>query len=202
MTVQTSLSKSHVAGTVAPVTKSVTYGLISNIPGETTKCWITRNLGASSQATAATTSTEAAAGWYWQFNRKQGFKHDGTTRTPNTTWVSSISQNSNWSAANDPCSIELGATWRIPTLTEWDNVRTAGPWYNYNGTFGSNLKLHAAGYLTVSSGAISNRGVIGYYWSADQYDNNSARSLFFDNVSAGMDYPNKANGFTLRCIKN
>lgn len=202
MTVQTSIAKSHVAGSVAPVTKSVTYGLISNIPGEPSKCWITRNLGASSQAAAANTSTEVTAGWYWQFNRKQGFKHDGTTRTPNTTWVSSINQNSDWTAANDPCTIELGGTWRIPTLTEWDNVRASGPWYSWSGTFGSDLKLHAAGYLTVSTGALSNRGVVGYYWSSTQSTNTSARSLFFDSVSAGMDYPNKANASTLRCIKN
>jgi hypothetical protein len=202
MIVESSLTKSHVAGTVAPVSKSVTYGLISNIPGETSKCWITRNLGASSQATAANTNTEAAAGWYWQFNRKQGFKHDGTTRTPNTTWVSSINQNSSWTAANDPCTIELGGTWRIPTLTEWDNVRAAGPWYNWNDTWGSNLKLHAGGYLTVSTGALSSRGVIGYLWSSDQSSNTSARSLYLDNVAVGMDYPNKASASALRCIKN
>jgi hypothetical protein len=64
----------HVAGSVAPVSKIVTYGTVTNIPGETAKCWITQNLGASQQATAVNDATEASAGWYWQFNRKQGYK--------------------------------------------------------------------------------------------------------------------------------
>ncbi len=75
-----SLTINHVAGVVAPVTKTVTYGTVTNIPGETSKCWITSNLGADHQATAINDATEASAGWYWQFNRKQGYKHDGTTQ--------------------------------------------------------------------------------------------------------------------------
>ncbi len=72
----------HAAGAVAPVTKTVTYGTVTNIPGETSKCWITSNLGADHQASAVSDATEASAGWYWQFNRKQGYKHDGTTKRP------------------------------------------------------------------------------------------------------------------------
>ena len=68
----------HTAGTVAPVTKTVTYGtVLTDIGGTGSKCWITQNLGADQQATSATDATEASAGWYWQFGRKQGFKHDG-----------------------------------------------------------------------------------------------------------------------------
>ena len=40
---------SHVAGAVAPVTKTTTYGTVTNIPGEPTKCWITSNLGADTR---------------------------------------------------------------------------------------------------------------------------------------------------------
>jgi len=94
-----SITINHVAGTVAPVNKTVTYGTVTNIPGETSKCWITSNLGAEHQADSVNDATEASAGWYWQFNRKQGYKHDGTTRTPNTTWISSISESSDWTAA-------------------------------------------------------------------------------------------------------
>jgi hypothetical protein len=69
------ITVNHVAGTTAPVTKTVTYGTVSNIPGEISKCWITSNLGASQQATAVDDATEPSAGWYWQYNRKQGYKH-------------------------------------------------------------------------------------------------------------------------------
>ena len=44
-----SITISHTAGAIAPITKLVTYGTVTNIPGELTKCWITRNLGASQQ---------------------------------------------------------------------------------------------------------------------------------------------------------
>jgi len=88
-----------VSGGVAPVNKTVTYGTITNIPGEPSKYWITFNLGAHHQATAVNDATEASAGWYWQFNRKQGYKYDGTSRTPNTTWITLINENLDW---NDP----------------------------------------------------------------------------------------------------
>lgn len=47
------------AGGVAPVNKTTTYGTVTNIPGETTKCWITSNLGSDHQATAFNDATEA-----------------------------------------------------------------------------------------------------------------------------------------------
>jgi hypothetical protein len=57
---------SHVAANgVAPVDKSVTYGTVTNIPGEPSKCWITSNLGSDHQALAIDDPTEASAGWYW-----------------------------------------------------------------------------------------------------------------------------------------
>jgi hypothetical protein len=52
----------HVTGDVAPVTKTVSYGTVSNIPGEPIKCWITSNLGADHQATAVDDATEPSAG--------------------------------------------------------------------------------------------------------------------------------------------
>jgi len=98
----------HVAGTVAPVTKTVTYGTVTNVPGEPTKCWITSNLGADHQATAVNDTTEPSAGWYWQFGRKQGYKYDGNLITPNTGWVIPLEGN-DWQVANDPCALELGS---------------------------------------------------------------------------------------------
>jgi len=114
-----SYTVNHVVGNVAPVNKTVTYGTVTNEEEFLYPyCWITRNLGASQQATAANDATEASAGWYWQFNRKQGYKHDFTTRTPNSTWKTNINESSNWTAANDPCTILLGSGWRIPSYDE------------------------------------------------------------------------------------
>jgi len=193
----------HVAsGGVAPVDKSVTYGTVANVPGETSKCWITRNLGASLQATAVSDATEASAGWYWQFNLKQGYMHDGTTRTPSTTWISSINENSNWTSDKDPCTLELGTGWRIPTYTEWFNVDANGGWTNWNGPWSSLLKMHAAGYLYSSGGSLSYRGSNGTYWSSIQYSNTDGWILYFHSSDCNMYLNNKASGFSLRCLRD
>ena len=158
-----SITINFVAGAVAPVNKTATYGTVTNIPGATTKCWITSNLGADHQATAVNDATEPSAGWYWQFNRMQGYKHDGITRTPNSAWIYPISENSDLIPANDPCALELGNGWRIPINTEWINVNASGNWTNWNGPWNSALKMHAAGGLLFTDGSLVNRGSIGSY---------------------------------------
>ncbi len=198
----TSFTRTHSAGTIAPVTKTVMYGTVANIPGETTKCWITRNLGASQQAIAVDDGTEASAGWYWQFNRKQGYKHDGTTRTPNTTWITSISENTDWETANDPCSLLLGSAWRFPTNTEWTNVNAIGSWTNWNSPFSSALKLHAAGYLESGSGSLSNRGSYGDFWSSTQISSTNGWDLSFYSSSSNMYNHLKAYGLSARCVRD
>jgi len=192
----------HVAGTIAPVPKTVTYGTVNNIPGAPLKCWITSNLGADHQATAVNDATEASAGWYWQFNLKQGYKHDGTTRTPNTTWIYPVSENSDWSAANDPCSLELGSGWRIPSKTEWENVDASGNWTTWDGAWNSGLNIHAAGYLHSATGLLLNRGSGGYYWSSMQNSTTMGWYLHFSNGSCGIITNFKAYGYTLRCLRD
>jgi len=196
-----SLSINHTAGLVAPVTKSVTYGTVTNIPGEPAKCWITSNLGSDHQATALTDATEASAGWYWQFNRKQGYKHDGTTRTPNTTWITTINENFDWQADRDPCSIELGGGWRLPTSAELTNVNTGGGWTNWNGPWNSGLKLHAAGYLDIANGALYDRGNWGGYWSSGQLNLEGAWGLGFGFSNSVISNYGKGNAMTLRCLR-
>ncbi len=195
-----SLIKNHVAGTTAPVTKTVTYATVANIPGELSKCWITSNLGADHQATAVNDATEASAGWYWQFNRKQGYKHDGTTITPAWT-ITAINENSNWVAANHPCAIELGNAWRIPTLAEWTNVDVSGGWTNWNGPWNSSLKMHAAGLIDGSNGMLTATGSLGQYWSSSQYYiNNYGNYLTFNVGNCGLGLVPKAGGYPVRCI--
>jgi len=195
-----SITINHLAGIVAPVDKTVTYGTVTNISGTTTKCWITSNLGADHQATAVNDATEASAGWYWQFNRKQGYKQDGTTVTPVWT-ITSISENSDWTQANDPCTIELGSGWRIPTKFEWTNVDAFGNWIDWNGPWNSALKLHATGNLSYSNGSLNSRGESGDYWSSTQYDAINGWFLAFSNFASRVNSLDKSFGFALRCIK-
>ena len=188
-------------GGVAPVNKTTTYGTITNIPGEPTKCWITSNLGSDHQATSVDDATEASAGWYWQFNRKQGYRHDGSTLTPGWT-ISSINESSDWITANDPCNIELGTTWRLPTYTEWYNVDNTGGWTDWNGPWNSGLKLHAAGFLMYSDGSLYDRGSNGNYWSSAQGAAYSGWSLSFVSGGSFMFNANKAGGYSARCVRD
>jgi hypothetical protein len=190
-------------GGVAPVNKTTSYGTVTNIPGEPTKCWITKNLGATQQATAVNDATEASAGWYWQFNHKQGYKHDGTNRTPNSTWIATVSENTNWQSVNDPCKLELGSAWRLPTYAEWFNVDNVGGWYDWNGPWGSALKLHAAGDLYCNTGVLEYRGVIGYSWTSTQSSSYYGWFLNFYNQSSSININNvKAYGMSARCLRD
>jgi len=50
-------------------------------------------------------------------------------------------------SANNPCTIELGVPWRIPTLTKWENYKNIFGWIDWNLPWSSPLMLHAAGSL-------------------------------------------------------
>ncbi|MCX6268330.1 MAG: hypothetical protein NTW16_13380 [Bacteroidetes bacterium] len=197
-----SITINHLAsGGVAPVDKTVMYGTANNIPGEPAKCWITRNLGAGQQAIGFSDATETSAGWYWQFNRKQGYQYI-SSRIPNSSWVTSISESSNWIAANDPCLMELGPGWRIPTYTEWTHVDATGGWGDWYGTYGSALKLHAAGILNNSNGSLSLRGSNGDYWTSVQNDATNSWYLGLAYNICSMYLDSKAYGFSVRCLKD
>jgi hypothetical protein len=187
----------------APVTKTVNYTSISSNISGAAKCWLTQNLGADQQAASVTDNSEAAAGWYWQFNRSQGYQYTAT-RTPATAWTTSISENSNWLAANDPCALLLGTGWRIPTSVEWTNA-DAPPqyWLTAADAYNSELKLHEAGVLLNSSGALANRGGYGYYWSSTQYSSTSyGNFLYLYNGYNAVTYNDKSFGQSVRCLKD
>jgi hypothetical protein len=148
-------------------------------------------------------NTEAAAGWYWQFNLKQGYKHDGTSRTPNDLWLPLNLENSDWTENNDPCSLLLGNAWRIPSFTEWANVDAIGNWANWNGPFSSGLQMHAAGSLLASDGSMGSRGSNGNYWSSTQVNESQGWKLNFAIDNSGMVNGSfRSNGHSIRCVRD
>ena len=172
-----SITVHHVAGDVSPQTITISYPVVETTLGASDgslNCWIAQNLGATTQATSATDNTAAAAGWYWQFNREQGYAHDGTTSTPDIDWSESNDLDSDWETSKDPCLL-LGGSWRMPTLQEWKNaygVTYGGDWSDKDDAYASVLKLHAAGYISYN-GTISSRSTTcvfhcGEYYSADR----------------------------------
>ena len=151
-------------------------------------------------ATSLGDASEASAGWYWQFNRSQGYKHDGSTLTPSnawTTWISSISESSGWSTANDPCNLLLGLGWRIPTKTEWTAaVSPPQYWTSANDGWNSVIKLHHSGLLAYNSGAVQNRGSYSYFWASTQYNTSNGDDIY---LGSSISYLDKAYGAPLRC---
>jgi len=195
----------HTAGAVAPVTKTVTYGTVASSLSGSNKCWITQNLGADHQASSLSDNTESSAGWYWQFNRMQGYKNDGATVTPAWT-IGSITETSDWSSAIDPCALLLGVNtgWRLPSNGEWTSADSNGAWNNSTDAFNSVLKLHPAGYLSTSDGSLWMRNLLGYgyFWSNSQYSTTRGNYFHFDNTSSLPGNTNKAIGSSVRCINN
>jgi hypothetical protein len=195
------ITVTHTAGSIAPVTKTVTYGTVMTNLSGTNQCWITRNLGADIQATAYNDASEQAAGWYWTFNKSQGYMHDGIAHTP-STWVSgcNYTENSDWQPANDPCELLLGAGWRIPTQAEWTTVAVALP--DINTAYNSVLKIHYGGDLHRTDGTLQNRGSGGKMWTNTQDPVNiGTHACYYDvgfTTGCGMC---KTRGYTLRCIK-
>ena len=188
----------HTTGSVAPQTKTVNYAQTQTSLSGSSKCWITQNLGSTNQASSANNLTDASAGWYWQFNRKRGYA-DG----PTPAWtITSIEENSDWLAAQDPCTIELGALWRIPTETEWTNAEANGAWNNYTDTYNSVLKLHATGYMNFFTGLLISPSTNGYYWSSSQNSNTSCRILSIGSGHSYMANDDKAYGFSVRCLRD
>lgn len=190
------------ANGVAPVNKTVTYGTVSSNLSGSQKCWITQNLGSTNQAISETDATEAAAGWYWKFNKKKGYKNDGSTTTPSFPTTNTNTESLNWGASTDPCTLELGTGWRIPTVSEWTSVNNASLRAQ---AYAGPLKMHAAGFISTGSAtALTNRGSQFFYWSSTYSDVNNAKGLVIYTTQTYNQISNndKDAGLSVRCIRD
>jgi hypothetical protein len=160
-----SITVNHkVTNGIAPVDATITYDIYWTSSSGTRKGWITKNLGATREGSAANEKNINSSGWYFQFNRKQGYQSDENTRIPNTTWNSYIQEDLNWQLSNDPCRLELGGKWRLPTMTEWSDERNT-----WNGeAFLSPMKIVSSAYLSSDGGRLSQWGISGNYWTSSQ----------------------------------
>jgi len=163
------------------------------------KCWTGRNLGATDQPLSADDDEDTdRTGWYFQFNRKQGyFRHESST-TPSWS-ITSISEDANWQAVNDPCRTLFGEEWRVPTMSEW--LVYAESVNNSAETFSSVLNLHTAGVLNAASGLLNTLRPRGRYWSNEQTTATTARYLSFGPLFVdGNASLNKASAASVRCV--
>jgi uncharacterized protein (TIGR02145 family) len=139
-----------------------------------------------------------------------------TTAAANGAWVDSIK------TANDPCP----AGFRVPTKAQWEAVinSSLNPTVSYGtgwsttmnahtnyaaglriGSGTSGLFLPAAGTRSNTNGSLSNRNVLGYYWSSTEV-NSDAGYLYFRQAGGLIQQPIatgsivRTRGFSVRCI--
>ena len=179
----------------------------------TGKTWMNRNLGATQVASSST--DEASYGDLYQWGRNSDGHQIRSSSTANGP-VASGSEGSNfitssgdwlstqddtrWNGstkgAHDPCPDGF----RVPTEAEWQAELNNFESNNVAGAYNSPLKLPVAGYRINSNGALFNVGSYGSYWSSTVSGTN-ARNLLFNSSNASMNSANRANGFSVRCIK-
>jgi hypothetical protein len=132
---------------------TITYGTTNYYKTQTGVCWLTKSLGATIQPTSIYDSRSAASGWYFQYNRSQGYDmaNDGVTIIPSSGWTTtSTPYPSGWDSANDPCTIQLGTGWRLPTWSEFYPL----PWgWNHDNCAANSspLAIAGSGYLDLST---------------------------------------------------
>lgn len=182
-----------------------TYPIVQanwNGPGGDKK-WLGWNLGATQEPESFSSDNPESAGWYFQFNHRQGIYPD----VPNDEKVAQhiAGQNSgpqdpeldsDW-INDDPCAQLLNDEWRIPTEAEWEAVAAANA--------EAELNLHNSGYILGNISFLSELGSEGFFWSSTQASGANT------GVFAGLNESNEHIYFSselmwsampLRCIEN
>jgi hypothetical protein len=183
----------------------------------TGKTWMDRNLGASQVAQAF--NDPLSYGDLYQWGRLADghqCRNSGTTTqlsssdvpghgdfilTFNSPFDWRSPQNGNlWqgvNGVNNPCP----SGYRVPTDSELNAERLSWSSSNRAGAFASPLKLPSAGYRDFSNGSLRSVGTCGLYWSSTVFSTYS-RYLAFCSSYASMYTLDRANGYSVRCLKD
>jgi hypothetical protein len=114
------------------------------------------------------------------------------------TWSGTIPTAVN---GKNPCTA-LGAGWRMPTATEWQNIINLESITDTYTAFRSNLKLPAGSYRISQTGIVGQSGDVGRFWTSTA-DGGNAMAVFIDNAYGLFISPaERGLGLPCRCLKD
>lgn len=158
--------------------------------------WATCNVGASSPE-------EYGNSYAWgETTPKSSYTKDNSKT--NGVHIGDISGNADYDAA----TANWGAPWRMPTLTEINELRQSctWEWTTYKGVEGMKVTgpngncifLPPSGWRNGTDRITGD----GYYWSSTPYESNDsiAYSLFFHSLDYGWIYDYRSSGYSVRPV--
>jgi uncharacterized protein (TIGR02145 family) len=186
--------------------------------------WLDRNVGATAAATSWNDTTPEVLGGLFQWGRKA----DGhQMRTSDTTTTSSTKDDTTnndkfilpmnsgtnwrtingdgtgnadrtyfWSATGSRLNGVCPAGWRVPTKEDFDALSLLNGEDAY-----TKIKLVAGGYRKYSDGDIEGVGQYAKYWTVSTAFAEDSQNLQVVVDSARFYWNKRANGFSVRCMK-
>ncbi len=179
--------------------------------------WLDRNLGATRVAVSMIDSEAYGDLYQWGRAADGHHKRNSSTTTMNsstdspghTEFILESASPYDWrSPQNDSLWQGTGGTnnpcpdgFRLPTNVEFETERTSWSANNAAGAFNSPLKFVLAGMRNHNNGTFTHVGSFGQYWSS------TVNGIYSHNLNIRTDsaktfYNRRAEGFSVRCIKD
>jgi uncharacterized protein (TIGR02145 family) len=191
---------------------------VVEVVSSTGRIWMDRNLGATQVATSSTDALDYGSLFQWG-RRADGHQCRNSTTTTTLSAIDEPAhgnfirvtsgvpndwrsgQNDNlWQGVNginNPCPLGF----RIPTEAEYTLERGTWSATNALAAYDSSLKLTVPGARNFNSGSIANTGVNAYYWTST-ISGTQSRRFILSASSAILADSSRADGYSVRCIKN
>lgn len=166
--------------------------------------WATCNLGASKPEDyggyyqwAGTEDVSDKSIWlYWDYcpYHTGYYEYSGWSKYNTISSYGTVDYNITLAASDDVATVKLGGKWRMPTDTEWTELRTdcTWTWITLNGVEGYKVQSNKEGYtdnwIFLPAGGERNYrdridvGALGYYWSSslDRDNPSYAYNVYFN----------------------